>query len=66
MVDLAGRMVYNDAGEEIFNFGKHKNKTVKEVLSKEPAYYDWIINSDFPLDTKRRLTEIKLREFNKL
>jgi len=66
MVDLAGRIIYNDAGEEIFNFGKHKNKRVKQVLDKEPAYYDWIINSDFPLDTKRRLTEIKLREFNKL
>lgn len=66
MVDLAGRIIYNDSGEPIFNFGKHKNKTVTEVLNKEPAYYDWIINSDFTLDTKRRLTEIKLKEFNKL
>ena len=36
MVDLAGRMIYNDSGEPIFNFGKHKNKTVTEVLNKEP------------------------------
>ncbi len=65
MVDLAGRMVYNDDGVEIFNFGKHKTKPVSVVLKKEPSYYDWMINGDFPLDTKRRLTEIKLRDFNK-
>ncbi len=64
MVDLAGRMVFNDQGVEIFNFGKHKNRPVSEVLKREPTYYDWMINGDFPLDTKRRLTEIKLRQFN--
>lgn len=62
IVDLAGRMVYNNKGVEVFNFGKHKNRPVLDVLSKEPNYYDWIMKSDFPLDTKRRLTEIKLRQ----
>jgi DNA polymerase III subunit epsilon len=62
MVDLAGRIVLNDDGIEIFNFGKHKDKPVHEVLRREPSYYDWMINGDFPLDTKRRLTEIRLRE----
>lgn len=66
MVDLAGRMVINDKGEEVFNFGKHKGKPVIEVLKREPMYYDWIQKNDFPLDTKRKLTEIKLRQFNKL
>ncbi len=65
LVDLAGRMIYNDEGIEVFNFGKHKGKVVLDVLDKEPMYYDWIMNGDFPLDTKRRLTEIKLRQFNK-
>ena len=60
MVDLAGRMVRNNKGEIIFNFGKHKSKTVEKVFKEEPAYYDWMMNGDFPLDTKRRLTEIKL------
>jgi DNA polymerase-3 subunit epsilon len=60
MVDLAGRMIRNDKDEIIFNFGKHKNKTVEKVFKEEPAYYDWMMNGDFPLDTKRRLTEIKL------
>jgi DNA polymerase-3 subunit epsilon len=64
MVDLAGRIVYNDDGIECFNFGKHKGRAVLAVFKKEPAYYDWIQNADFPLDTKRKLTEIKLREFN--
>jgi DNA polymerase III subunit epsilon len=64
MVDLAGRMVFNDNGIEVFNFGKHKGKSVNEILVKEPSYYDWMMNGDFPLDTKRKLTEIKLRGFN--
>ncbi|MBL7844529.1 MAG: 3'-5' exonuclease [Cyclobacteriaceae bacterium] len=62
LVDLAGRMVKSEKGEELFNFGKHKNKKVLDVLKQEPSYYDWMMNGDFPLDTKRKLTEIKLRE----
>lgn len=65
LVDLAGRMIKNEKGEEIFNFGKHKNKPVALVLKQEPSYYDWMMNGDFPMDTKRRLTEIKLRSFKK-
>lgn len=65
LVDLAGRMCLNDKGEEIFNFGKHRNKKVTAILKEEPAYYDWIMNGDFSLDTKRKLTEIKLRAFKK-
>ncbi|NJN41139.1 MAG: 3'-5' exonuclease [Flammeovirgaceae bacterium] len=61
-IDLAGRMVTNGEGIPIFNFGKHKNKEVMKVLQEEPSYYDWIMKGDFPLDTKRRLTEIKLSQ----
>jgi DNA polymerase-3 subunit epsilon len=63
-VDLAGRMVRNEKGEVIFNFGKHRLKPVLTVLKQEPSYYDWMMNGDFPLDTKRQLTEIKLSSFN--
>ncbi|GHE62776.1 MAG: 3'-5' exonuclease [Bacteroidota bacterium] len=63
MVDLAGRMVYNDKNEEVFNFGKHKGRPVADVLKREPGYYDWMMQGDFPLDTKRKLTQIKLRSF---
>ena len=61
MVDLAGRMVLNNEGQEVFNFGKHRMVPVAEVLEKEPNYYNWMMNGDFPQDTKRKLTEIKLR-----
>ena len=65
LVDLAGRMIKNDKGEPVFNFGKHKNKSVLVVFKEEPSYYDWMMNGDFPLDTKRRLTEIKLSSLKK-
>lgn len=60
LVDLAGRITRNQKGEPVFNFGKHKNKPVLQVFKEEPSYYDWMMNGDFPMDTKRRLTEIKL------
>lgn len=62
-VDLAGRIIMKD-GIETFNFGKHRGKPVMQVLQKEPSFYDWMMKGDFPLDTKRRLTQIKLRSFN--
>jgi DNA polymerase-3 subunit epsilon len=60
-VDFAGRMVYNDLGEELFNFGKHKGKRVEDVFSAEPSYYSWMMQGDFPLYTKRKLEEIYSR-----
>ncbi|MDX5436353.1 MAG: 3'-5' exonuclease [Pontibacter sp.] len=59
--DLSGRIVYNNAGQEVFNFGKYKNVPVEEVLKKEPSYYDWMMKGDFPLYTKKVLTRIRLR-----
>jgi DNA polymerase-3 subunit epsilon len=61
LVDLAGRMIYNAEGKEVFNFGKHRGKKVEEVFKAEPGYYQWMMDNDFSLDTKRRLTKIKLR-----
>jgi DNA polymerase-3 subunit epsilon len=60
-VDFAGRMVFNDEGEEVFNFGKHKNKTVEQVFDVEPSYYAWMRQGDFPLYTKKKLEEIWVR-----
>jgi DNA polymerase-3 subunit epsilon len=60
-VDYAGRIVFNDNGVEVFNFGKHKGKPVEQVLREEPAYYSWMMNGDFPLYTKKVLTSIRLR-----
>lgn len=58
--DLAGRVIFNDNNIEVFNFGKHKDKPVKEVFEKEPSYYNWIMNGDFPLYTKKIVTQIRL------
>jgi DNA polymerase-3 subunit epsilon len=60
-VDYAGRIVFNENGVEVFNFGKHKGKPVEQVLREEPAYYSWMMNGDFPLYTKKVLTSIRLR-----
>lgn len=60
-VDFAGRMVYNDKGEELFNFGKHKGKKVEDVFKAEPSYYSWMMQGDFPLFTKRKLEQIYKR-----
>ncbi|MBN2614219.1 MAG: 3'-5' exonuclease [Bacteroidales bacterium] len=59
--DLSGQVIYNADGKEVFQFGKHKGKTVEEVFRAEPAYYDWMQRADFPLYTKRLMTRIKLR-----
>ncbi|MFT7052110.1 MAG: DNA polymerase-3 subunit epsilon [Psychroserpens sp.] len=62
--DFAGFIIYNKEGIECFSFGKHKGKLVTEVLDKEPGYFGWLLNADFPLYTKKVLTAIKLRAFN--
>lgn len=59
--DLMGRIVFDEKGVEVFNFGKHKGKSVQHVLEIEPGYYHWMMNGDFPLYTKKVLTTIKLR-----
>ena len=60
--DYAGRIIYNEKGEEVFNFGKYKGMSVSEVFRKEPSYYSWMMNGDFPLYTKKVITEIRCRE----
>lgn len=59
--DLAGFILYDKNGAEVFGFGKHKGKKVEEVFHEEPSYYDWVQKADFPLYTKKILTEIRLR-----
>ncbi len=62
--DFAGFIAYNKDGVECFSFGKHKGKLVTDVLEKEPGYFGWLLNADFPLYTKKVLTAIKLKNFN--
>lgn len=63
--DFAGRIIFDENGLEVFNFGKHKGKSVEDVLSKESSYYAWMMKGDFPLYTKNVLTSIYLRMRNK-
>lgn len=58
--DYAGRIAYDDNDRPVFNFGKHKGKLVTDVLKAEPSYYNWMMDGDFTLDTKKVLTDIYL------
>jgi len=58
-LDFAGRIALDEKKQPIFNFGKHKGRLVVEVLKKEPAYYHWMMQGDFPQYTKNVLTKIK-------
>ena len=61
-VDFAGKFIIPEEGAEpIITFGKHKNKTVREVLTTDPGYYSWIMQGDFTLNTKQMLTAMKLK-----
>lgn len=63
-VDLAGRIIKNDKDEEVFNFGKYKGQTVKEVLQKDAGYYSWMLQGDFTQNTKDVLTRLRI-EYSK-
>lgn len=59
--DYAGRIIYDSQKREIFNFGKYKGMVVSEVFDRDPSYYTWMMNGDFPLYTKKVITRIKLQ-----
>lgn len=63
-VDFAGFIILNKEDVECFSFGKYKNRPVADVLDENPGYYGWMQNADFPLYTKKVLTEIRLRKLN--
>jgi len=58
MVDFAGRLVYNEAGEKVINFGKYKGQPAKEVLARDRGYYSWVMQADFTLNTKMEFQKI--------
>lgn len=64
-VDLAGRIVFNDKNEEVFNFGKYKGRPVAEVFKSDTSYYDWMMKGDFATNTKNVITALRLKMFNK-
>ena len=60
-VDYAGRLIYNEKGEEIINFGKYKGRRVQDVLANDPGYYSWVQSADFSLNTKYVFTQLRLK-----
>ncbi|MBR6457165.1 MAG: 3'-5' exonuclease [Bacteroidales bacterium] len=58
-VDFAGHLVYNEQGEEVVNFGKHKGKTARQVYASDPSYFSWIQDGNFTLDTKKQFARLK-------
>jgi DNA polymerase-3 subunit epsilon len=59
--DFAGRIVYDENGDEVFNFGKFKGKKVLDVFAREKSYYSWMMDGDFPAYTKKVITRIYLK-----
>lgn len=60
-VDFAGRLIYDDNRREVINFGKYKGQLAEEVLKNDSGYYGWIMQGDFPQNTKDAFALINLR-----
>lgn len=60
-VDLVGRLIYDDKHREVINFGKYKGQLAADVLRRDPGYFGWIQQGDFPSDTKRAFLAVKLK-----
>lgn len=60
-VDLAGRIIYDDKGTPVFNFGKHRGRPVEWVIKNEPGFISWMLQADFPQNTKQALTRLYLK-----
>ena len=60
-VDFAGRVVYDDNGLEVINFGMYRNMPVRDIVRRDPGYFSWIQQSDFPLNTKRVFEQLRLK-----
>ncbi len=59
--DLMGRIIFNEAGKEVFNFGKYKGQEVEKVFAREPSYYSWMMQGEFAENTKQVITRIRMR-----
>lgn len=58
-VDFSGHLIYDDKGQVIINFGKHKGKTIRQVFDTEPSYFSWVRNGSFTLDTKAQFARFE-------
>ena len=64
-VDFAGFIYYDEKNKECISFGKHKDKTLEQIIKEDPNYVQWILNAEFPLYTKKKIKEIHLKILKK-
>lgn len=57
-VDYEGKIILNENGVPSFNFGKYQNKSVVDVITSNPGYYNWFMKGDFSTNTKKVVEEI--------
>jgi len=50
-VDDEGKFIWSE-GEVVFTFGKHKGKSLKQIVIDDIEYLHWISDSDFSEETK--------------
>lgn len=60
-IDLAGRIILDDKDIPVFNFGKHRGRSVEWVVKNEPGFISWMLQADFPQNTKQALTRLCLK-----
>ena len=64
-VDLMGRLIYDDLHREVIHFRNFKGQLAADVLRRDPGYFSWIQQGEFPSNTKRAFMAIKLRAAHK-
>ncbi len=52
-VDRTRKFAWNEGGEVVFAFGKHRGKSLQEIARSTPGYLDWIADSEFPTEVKQ-------------
>ena len=58
-IDFAGMLIEGEDGEAVINFGKYKGRKAREVFGTDRAYFSWIQNGAFMLDTKKQFSRLE-------
>lgn len=60
-LDLAGRIAEDENGNPVFNFGKYKGQKVEDVFKRDIGYYSWMMQGEFPQNTKDVITRLRYK-----
>ena len=50
-IDSQGKLAWH-CGEPVLAFGKHRERSLKDLVEQEADYLRWVLDSDFPEHTK--------------